>query len=148
MLSVESPDRSELAGGVDQTVLAGWRALKRGHGSDLVTEVIDVYLTETPVVITAIQAAIKDGDAGVLEQSAHRCAGSSGNVGARRLCALCNQLEALGCAGITAGAEELFVHLQAEYAQVKEALELVREQGRAVAQPASGPKHAVDLSSE
>jgi CheY-like chemotaxis protein/HPt (histidine-containing phosphotransfer) domain-containing protein len=110
---------------LDRAVLERWRYLHPAGGSVLVGEIIDVFLTETPAILTAIRSAIMDGDAARLEQSAHRCAGSSANVGARRLFVLCNELEALGRAGITAGTGEHLVRLPVEYERVKEALEQV-----------------------
>jgi CheY-like chemotaxis protein/HPt (histidine-containing phosphotransfer) domain-containing protein len=119
-------DRLDSVPVLDPAVLERWRKVHPAGGSALVGEIIDVFLTETPATLRTISSAVMDGDAARLEQAAHRCSGSSANGGAKRLFVLCNELEALGRAGTTSGADEHLVRLRMEYERVKEALEQVR----------------------
>jgi len=63
---------------------------------DFVVELIDIYLTETPKHIQAITSALDTKNFPSLMVSAHTLKGSSLNLGAKELGALCLKLEEIG----------------------------------------------------
>ena len=74
----------------------------------------------------ALRQAIEKGDAHSLEREAHTLKGSSRELGARHMAALCQQLEDLGEAGATAETTELVAGLEEALVQVGKALEEYR----------------------
>ncbi len=59
----------------------------------MVRELVDVFLTKTPLRIQAAHQALTAGDAEALVQAAHGIRGAASNVGALAIASLCNQLE-------------------------------------------------------
>ena len=62
----------------------------------------------------------------MFEHMAHTIKGSSANMGALRMSELCRQLELVGRSGRLDGVAERLVQLEAEYEQVKAALQAER----------------------
>jgi two-component system, sensor histidine kinase and response regulator len=92
---------------LDESVWESLRELQEAGEPDLASELIDIYLADTPVVCEAVRQAIDANDAGGLRQAAHRGKGSSANLGAVHLSELFEVLEHLGRSGTTAGGREL-----------------------------------------
>jgi len=69
---------------------------------------IDLFLTESPKYLSELHSAIQTADCMTVYQAAHKLKGSAANVGAKRLIAVCSQLERLGRAGEIEQAETLF----------------------------------------
>jgi HPt (histidine-containing phosphotransfer) domain-containing protein len=90
---------------------------------DLVGELLAAFQEETPALIEGMRAAIHAGDSAKLRQAAHSLKGSSGNLGARALQALCGDLEKTGRHGTLAGAADLLARVEEEYPRVIRALE-------------------------
>jgi HPt (histidine-containing phosphotransfer) domain-containing protein len=68
------------------------------------------------------------GDAPGLRMAAHTIKSSANDFGATTLARLCQDLEDMGKDGTLAGAGELVEQVEAEYEQVKTALEAVRDE--------------------
>jgi CheY-like chemotaxis protein len=102
------------------------------------SELVDIYLQDSSLRLTAIHNAVSGGDAAGLAAAAHALKGASANLGARRVEALCRRLEGLGRAGALEGAAELANALDREAELVKAALLAEREKrsqgGRGTAQ--------------
>ena len=64
-----------------------------GGDLDFVDELIDTYLDDAHTQLAALEAAVARGDVGELVRPAHSLKGSSLNIGALRLGALCRSLE-------------------------------------------------------
>jgi HPt (histidine-containing phosphotransfer) domain-containing protein len=77
-------------------------------------------------MLADMRQGVEDGDAAVLSRVAHSLKSNSTEFGAATLSDLCRELEALGKAGILAGAAEKVARAEAEYAQVKAALETIQ----------------------
>ncbi|RPI02410.1 MAG: Hpt domain-containing protein [Ignavibacteriae bacterium] len=75
--------------------------LENETDTEFVIELIDIYLNETPKQIQAIHAAVTAKNSSALMISSHTLKGSSLNLGAKQLGALCLKLEELGRAGKT-----------------------------------------------
>ncbi len=106
--------------------------LLRQTSADLVGELCEIYIADTPARIMVILNAVIRRDAPALASSAHALRGSSGNVGATRIVSLCAKLEEIGRAGGTGGAAELVDELNVEYACAVRALRELAERQRAV----------------
>jgi HPt (histidine-containing phosphotransfer) domain-containing protein len=83
----------------DNPLLARLQDLVRETDFEFVVELIDIFLTETPKQLQAIAMAIKEQNLTSLTIAAHTLKGSSLNLGAKQLGALCFKLEGLGRSG-------------------------------------------------
>ncbi len=70
--------------------------LEKETDPEFVIELINIYMSETPKQIEKIANAIKEKDHIALKISAHTLKGSSLNLGAKQLGALCFKLEEIG----------------------------------------------------
>ncbi|MBI4632819.1 MAG: response regulator [Deltaproteobacteria bacterium] len=107
---------------IDMSFLNNIKSLQRPGRPDLLHKVIGEYVASAPGLMDAIRRGIAEGDATVLRSAAHSLKTSSANVGASSLAALCRQIEAIGHAQSTGGAETLFRQIESLYPQVRESL--------------------------
>ncbi|MBE9126471.1 MULTISPECIES: PAS domain S-box protein [unclassified Coleofasciculus] len=112
-----------LAPTLDNEVLESFREIAGDDFEELLAEVIDSYLEDSPPRLNAIRNAVTQNDAADLQQSAHALKSSSLTVGATLLAQLCADLEALGYAGTIGDASTQLSPLDAEYERVKAALQ-------------------------
>ncbi len=109
------------AGTIDPAVLENLKMLEAG-GYFSLEEFLQVFSEDSHQRLAALRRAVEEGDARSLEREAHTLKGSSREVGASRLAALCQELEDLGESGTVAGAREKLAPLEAELARVQAAL--------------------------
>ena len=112
----------EREGPIDPQALAGLRALESAGETGFLGEMINTFLDSSPTRFAAIRQAVEKADAKALERQAHSLRGSCGTLGARRMAALCQELEALAEAGNVGETEPLVARLVQEYAVAKAAL--------------------------
>jgi PAS domain S-box-containing protein len=105
---------------IDRSVLA---RLRREQGGGDIGWLIDLFLGELPGYIRAMEQCYAAGDAKALYLAAHKCKGSSANLGAAALISLCKQIEILCKAGKLPEAGPLVMRLDAHSKRLKEALE-------------------------
>jgi two-component system, sensor histidine kinase and response regulator len=122
----ETVEANHLSNPLDGHVLAKLRKALRGKSKDFISNLIDLFMSDAQPRIEALREAIAKNDATALWQVAHALKGSCANLGARRMSGLCEILEEKGLANSVAGASALVEHLEAEFALVKQALELER----------------------
>jgi two-component system, sensor histidine kinase and response regulator len=67
-----------------------------GGNEKLVRELVDVFVTDAPKLMSRIERAIKRGDAGRLKETAHALKGSIGNFETSRAFSAARRLELLG----------------------------------------------------
>jgi CheY-like chemotaxis protein len=85
--------------------LADLRA-KLGRTADVkLPELVDIFTTETPETIAALERAIASGDAAGVRRAVHGLKGSAGFIGAVRLRDICAAIEEAG--GVEAAAARL-----------------------------------------
>ena len=84
-------------------------------GGVLLDELIDLYLADGPRCLDGIAAALQRGDTERAARQAHQLKGSSANLSALRVRALCETLEARAVAGSTAGLAEVLTALRAAF---------------------------------
>lgn len=70
---------------LDDTVLDGYRGLQQPGGADLVTELIDLFISDADRRLKLLKAAQDSGDTTRIKEIAHTFRGSAGNVGALKL---------------------------------------------------------------
>ena len=123
----QGPEENKESGkSVDQAVLDRLRELNEDDEPDIVTELIDLFLRDTPPRLAALKDAIKEGDAQALSQTAHTLKGSSANLGATRLAALNAELEKKASHGSLEEASRLLAQLDNEFERVRHVLESER----------------------
>ena len=108
---------------LDEDVLASLRELQEQGEPDILNELIELFLDEAPAQLSALREAIEGGgDAGPVERVAHALKGSSGNVGAMRVAAVCAELETVGRDRELTRAPELLDQLEVEFDRTRQAL--------------------------
>ncbi|HLA75762.1 MAG TPA: response regulator, partial [Gammaproteobacteria bacterium] len=111
---------------IDHQVLEGLHGLQIEGTPDVVGELIDIYLADTPLLLQSLHEAIPQGDAQALRRTAHSLKSVSANLGAKRLAALCKELEDMGRSNDLLNAAARLPQVMDEYAAVKQALHKVR----------------------
>lgn len=107
---------------VDMAVLMSFEELQEDGGSDLVVELIELYLQDAPIKIEGIHQAVATGDGAALKRAAHSLKGSSGTLGIRSLAGVCDELEHLADGALTPVATAMVERLDAEFVRVHGAL--------------------------
>jgi CheY-like chemotaxis protein/HPt (histidine-containing phosphotransfer) domain-containing protein len=108
---------------LDRGALAGLRELQLEDGSDILEELIEMFVADVPPQLVALQEALEAGDGQFVERIAHALKGSSGNMGAVRMAALCTELEEMGRSGELAAAPGLVFRLADEFGRVRAVFE-------------------------
>ena len=60
---------------------------------DLLKEVVEIFLQDTPGLLADLYTAIKHGDAESVERAAHTLKGATANISAKRLYSLAQQVQ-------------------------------------------------------
>jgi CheY-like chemotaxis protein len=103
------------------------RAMQPAGDSDIVTELIDLFLEDTPPQLETLRQAVQRSDPGALEQAGHSLKGSCAMIGAERMADLCAELERLGRAQTVIGADGVLMALDAEFGRVRDLLARLRQ---------------------
>jgi CheY-like chemotaxis protein len=120
----------EQTGPIDDRALELIRALEREGAADLLANVIDIYLRETPTLLQTLHEAAGRSDGVALRRAAHSLKSSSANLGAGCLAELCRELEAVALSGDLARAPQQVAAIETEYGQVWPALAAQIREGR------------------
>ena len=78
---------------LDPAVLETLRRLTPPGEPDVLTEVLRIFLDEVPARVARLRNAWAARNIEEVHRSAHSLKGSAGNIGARRLHAVCSQLD-------------------------------------------------------
>jgi CheY-like chemotaxis protein len=105
---------------LDHSVIESLREL---GDPDLLAELVELFVDEAPLRLAALREGVESEDAGDIERVARTLKGSCGNMGARRMAEICEELQELGKSGYLARAPELLGRLEAEFRRVRPALE-------------------------
>lgn len=106
-------------GPVDWAVIRDLRNLGDG---ELFGQLADLFCDGVSSGLVLLRDAASREDGRALERAAHDLRGSSGNMGARRMAALCAQIQHAAVSGDLSRADALIEALEAEYGRVREAL--------------------------
>ncbi len=107
---------------LDPTVFINLGKLQAPGGPNIVGQLIDLFIHETPAKIAAVRDALACGDAARFAKAAHTLKGSSASLGVRAMARLCAELEALGKAEELASASDRLTQLEAEFERARPAL--------------------------
>jgi signal transduction histidine kinase/CheY-like chemotaxis protein/ligand-binding sensor domain-containing protein/HPt (histidine-containing phosphotransfer) domain-containing protein len=98
-------------------------ALARVDGSaELLSELVALFLSELPGLLTSLRGAVTAGDARAIERAAHKLKGSVGNFAARPAFEAAWKLEALGRDGSLSTAASAYAELAEEIERLKSAM--------------------------
>lgn len=78
---------------LDLEVLSAFDKVKSDDGSDVVIELIDLYLQSTSQSINTMVKAAREGEWALLQRAAHTLKGSSSTLGVRQVAKICRNLE-------------------------------------------------------
>jgi TMAO reductase system sensor TorS len=127
--ATSSPVKRKTDSHLDIEVLNRIQAMQRPGTVNILSQVIDVYLTSSDSLFQTICEAVRRGNADSLRQAAHSLKSSSANVGARQLAGLCRQLEEIGRRQKCDEATTIIKQLEKEFPLVVEALSAYANQG-------------------
>lgn len=85
---------------LDFEVLKAFERVKSEDGSDILIELIELYLHGTSQRIIAMRKAADEGEWTALKHAAHTLKGSSGTLGLRQIANICQDLEAAASSSI------------------------------------------------
>jgi len=108
---------------LDARALDQIRALERPGAPSIVGKVIQVYLTTTPQLLTAMRAGMAERDPEAVRQAAHSLKSASANLGAKDLAEMCRSLESQARTGGCPEPGLDIETLEAEFQQVQRELE-------------------------
>jgi len=114
---------------LDPIILAGLRQLRLPGQPDPLVPIIDLFLQEAPTQLDVIEQAITRNDIASLAQitsAATALMGSAGNVGARGLAALCDEIVQTIRTSLLADALPILSQARQEFERVRNALGAIR----------------------
>ncbi|MEA5574874.1 Hpt domain-containing protein [Anabaena sp. UHCC 0451] len=94
-----------------------------GNDEIVFTQVVKCYLSESSQLLQDINAFLKNQNAQMIEQTAHKLKSSSASMGAVTLSQLCLQMEIMGQSGNLASSIDVFSQLEQEYQKVEMTLQ-------------------------
>jgi CheY-like chemotaxis protein len=115
---------------IDPIIIARLRQLRIPGKPDPLVELIDLFLQEAPGQLKAMTDAVAQNDYTSLARTisaATSLKGSSGNLGARKLAALCDEIEQTAKNWSLAEVLPLVERANQELARVREALEKIKQ---------------------
>ncbi|TFW27399.1 response regulator, partial [Massilia horti] len=112
---------------INHVALENIRALSRERGDALVQQVIAAYVDDTPQQLRSLREAIAGDDSGSVRKVAHTLKSASANVGAQKLAQLCKEMEHLGRADTTEGANVILTDMEQEFQAVRHSLSEILE---------------------
>jgi CheY-like chemotaxis protein/HPt (histidine-containing phosphotransfer) domain-containing protein len=110
---------------LDAKAIKNLRRLAGSYEPGFLTSLIDDYLVNADSLLHAMRIAVSVHDVYTVNRTAHTLKSSSANYGATKLSVLCRELEIYARLGRLDGAEERLQRIEAEFARVKVALELL-----------------------
>ena len=122
MADADTAALNEEATVLDESVLADLRELQEEGEPDILEELIELYLEDAPSQIAALGEAVEAGEAHDVERIAHTLKGSSGNMGATRMAAICSEIEDVGASSALHKTPELLKQLEEEFGRVRATL--------------------------
>jgi two-component system sensor histidine kinase/response regulator len=110
-------------GVISLSVLEGLRKFQQTGEPDFITELIDLFLTDTALQLEFLRVAVSNNNVPEVRRLAHLVKGSSGNIGAGGMAELCQEMEKLEKASAT-----LLAKLEEEFLQVAKAFKAQRRE--------------------
>lgn len=120
----------ELDAVIDPVIIAGLHQLRMPGKPEPLAELIDLFLREAPEQLDLMSDAVAKNDMSSLSRTISAAAalkGSAGNLGARNLAALCDEIEQTAKTWILSDAGPLIERARAEFRRVQAALERIKQ---------------------
>lgn len=95
-----------------------WDTIKSMTDSAFLSELIDVFLNDTPELIQQMHTGLSAGDIELVRRAAHSLKSNSASFGANRLTEASRKLEMTAKDGTLDGAVPQLAAVEAEYAQL------------------------------
>ena len=114
---------------IDPVIIAGLHQLRMPGKPDPLVELIDLFLREAPAQLDTMSDAVAKNDMLSLSRTisaANALKGSAGNLGARNLAALCDEIELTAKTWLLADAQPLLERAREEFSRVQAALERIK----------------------
>ena len=108
---------------IDRKILDTIRELQLDDGPNILAQVIDLYLHDTPAQLQTLQHALNDADAETVQRTAHSLKSSSANLGAIKLSKLCRELEKMAKEQLMQSIPGQLLAVKNEFQQVQAALQ-------------------------
>jgi HPt (histidine-containing phosphotransfer) domain-containing protein len=108
---------------IDATALDALRELQEDGEPDFLAELVELFVSAAGPHLVALRHGVEQGEAVLVERSAHALKGSCGHFGARPMGDLCERLQVAGRAGTQHDAPALVDRLEHEFERVRTALE-------------------------
>jgi HPt (histidine-containing phosphotransfer) domain-containing protein len=112
---------------VDLELLNAFEELQLDDGSDLIVELIDLYLLDAAQRVSQIREASIETEWALLKRAAHNLKGSSGNLGVRHVAEICEKLERMDGHDSPQTVADLVRLLEYESARANSSLAAVRQ---------------------
>jgi HPt (histidine-containing phosphotransfer) domain-containing protein len=125
-LSETSDDSDKMPDAVDLVVLTSLEGAQIKGEPDIVVELMELYLEDASGKLAAMHEDLAEKGGGSVGRFAHSLRGSSANLGARRVAALCEELERMGEGDPSRGGGVLLNKLELELACVRRVFEAER----------------------
>jgi CheY-like chemotaxis protein/HPt (histidine-containing phosphotransfer) domain-containing protein len=116
--STDQPDE----GTQDVLSVQALEQIRELGSEDLLKEIVDLYLAESPPLVARMREAWQSGDRGALEMLAHTLKGSSRHVGANRLAAVLSDVELRSQKGTAISDEGQLAAIEAAFERARKAL--------------------------
>ena len=113
-------------GVISLAVLEGLRKFQQTGEPDFITELIDLFLTDTAVQLKSLRVAVSNNNVPEVRRLAHLVKGSSGNIGAGGMAQLCQEMETVE--GTSASEQTLLAKLEEEFLRVADAFKAQRQE--------------------
>ena len=113
---------------LDHAVLDELLSFADDGDPELLVDLIQMFLEDGPSKVEAVSQGLATGDFDMAERAAHSLKGSSGNLGARIVQEICEQLQVSTRAHELETSRKLAPVLETNYAAAEEALKLVLSQ--------------------
>lgn len=113
---------------IDISVLTSFGESQGDEESDLVVELIDLYLTDSSRRLADMRQALATSDESLLVRAAHSLRGSSGTLGAWRVAESCEELERLAIDLAFAEVALVLKRLDRELTSVREVFLTARQE--------------------
>ena len=108
---------------IDASVIESLRSLAMPGEPDILADVVQLFLADSPVMLASLSAAMEAGDGEAVSSIAHRLRGSALELGAIRMVPLCAEIELAAHSGSIAQCRALAESLERELAAACAALE-------------------------
>ena len=112
---------------VDLAVLASYDAVQLDGEPDLVVELIDLYVDDARCRLAAMHESVTEKDWPAVKREIHSLKGSSGNLGARQVAWVCEEIEKMEPRTVWISIPALLTWLQLELDRAIHILVAVRQ---------------------